>query len=684
MTQARAPRRLPSALGAIALVVFFLYSLSFLYFFVDDEGIAFVFARNLLEGRGFVYNSFEGRVEGYSDFLHVLLSTVWLALLRAAGVDAIGLFFVGKAISMAAALATIWVAFTLMRRSDAVRPEGAAAGLAFLALAGPLAMWSCSSLEAASVGALTIALVAALQRNTGFGDALAAIFGCLLVLLRIDGFVHAGAVVASMLVFGDAQRRRIIFTRVCVPLAVLFVGYHVWRYSYFGEWLTAPLHSKVLHKLTGSTGLVVNAPDRHYALAFLDTYGWPLAAVALLAMSVTVVRDKTARPLLLSAVLMGGYAAIVGDWMAGFRFFVPVLPILSVLIAIALSRVGAPLGMRLVAGLLTVWFCWTAYGYATRYDPLEYRENWWGNPSLRVERFFGPYYGLLEAVQGRIPPGSRTAFNQAGFLPFMLDLDNIDDIGLCSLFVAKLPTTDVIFTEVGRYSPLTNEPALRTANAYLLYREPAYVIARMGILRSANWGDAPGQILAGRYQQILTDPAEEHVVYARTAAPVAPFQQNPRTFLENLAHPSRIRRAAWNVAPVAPADYVERLALLAGNVTHAVFEHRLQIDVEFSDVELPIYEVYVQEIRSAEPAMLILNFDTRSGTRVHQVSQHLAAGRLRNLRLEFPDGLRAARLTIDVVNLGGSAARVRLEDMRLQGQTPELATYVRQLPFPPR
>jgi hypothetical protein len=370
--------------------------------------------------------------------------------------------------------------------------------------------------------------------------------------------------------------------------------------------------------------------------------------------------------------------------MAGFRFFVPVLPIVSVLIAIAVSRVSSARGRRVVVGLLTAWFCWTAYGYATRYDPLEYRRNWWANPSFRVQRFFGPYYGLLEAVQGRIPAGSRTAFNQAGFLPFMLDLDNIDDIGLCSLFVAKLPTTDVIFTEVGRYSPLTSDPALWTANAYILYREPAYVIARMGLLRTANGGDAPGLILARRYQQILNDAADEHIVYARTPESIAPFQQNPRTFLENLAHPSRIRRAAWNVAPVPPADYVERLALLAGGVTHAVFEHRLQIEVQFSDVELPIYEVYLQEIRSAEPAMLVLNFATSSGTRVHQVSQHVAAGRQRHLRLEFPDGLRAARLTIDVANLGASAARVRLEDMRLQGQTPELGAYVRQLPFPPR
>jgi hypothetical protein len=35
----------------------------------------------------------------------------------------------------------------------------------------------------------------------------------------------------------------------------------------------------------------------------------------------------------------------------------------------------------------------------------------------------------------------------------MLDLENIDELGICSRFYAQLPTRDVFFTEVGRYAP---------------------------------------------------------------------------------------------------------------------------------------------------------------------------------------------------------------------------------------
>ena len=71
-----------SALGLVPLL-FLAHAANYLYFFVDDEAIPLVFARHLLEGKGLVYNSFEGRVEGYSDFLHVLLSAFYLLSARA-------------------------------------------------------------------------------------------------------------------------------------------------------------------------------------------------------------------------------------------------------------------------------------------------------------------------------------------------------------------------------------------------------------------------------------------------------------------------------------------------------------------------------------------------------------------------------------------------------------------------
>jgi hypothetical protein len=50
----------PRAIAPVASVLFLAHAARYLYFFVDDEAIPFVYARNLLRGRGLVYTAFEG------------------------------------------------------------------------------------------------------------------------------------------------------------------------------------------------------------------------------------------------------------------------------------------------------------------------------------------------------------------------------------------------------------------------------------------------------------------------------------------------------------------------------------------------------------------------------------------------------------------------------------------------
>src|SRR4029453_17981453 len=96
---------------AVAFVVFATYTANFLYFFVDDEGISLVYAQQLLRGHGLVDNSLEGRVEGYTNFLHVMLDTALLAGVRALRWPKLSVFFLGKAVSLLAGFGTILVTF---------------------------------------------------------------------------------------------------------------------------------------------------------------------------------------------------------------------------------------------------------------------------------------------------------------------------------------------------------------------------------------------------------------------------------------------------------------------------------------------------------------------------------------------------------------------------------------------
>src|SRR3954471_1371806 len=133
-------------LSVSAAVVFCLYASLFLCFFVDDEAIPLIYARNLLRGRGLVYTVLEGRVEGYSDFLHVLWSAAVLGATRALGWSALAPLLVGKAVSLAAGATLVVYTARTLRRLD-LPLSASVAALGFLCLAGPLAVWSASSLE---------------------------------------------------------------------------------------------------------------------------------------------------------------------------------------------------------------------------------------------------------------------------------------------------------------------------------------------------------------------------------------------------------------------------------------------------------------------------------------------------------------------------------------------------------
>ncbi len=678
---------MPSRLGLFFVLLFLAYALNFLYFFVDDEAIPFIYARNALRGRGLVYNSFEGRVEGYSDLLQVFVAAAILIVTKLTGLSRLAVFFVGKAISLAAGAATVWITGRAMRLLPGVTRSGGVVGLAFVALAGPLAMWSCSALEAASFGLLVTLLVFGLLSDSRAGDRLALGAAALALLDRIDGFVYAGAVLLAFLAVSRRERAVRLLARVVVPLAIVFVVYHAWRVWYFGELLSAPLDAKVVYKLRPRGAVVEKLPEANYAWRFAQTYGvWP-AAVATVVMAWHGWKSAAGRGLLLAAVILVTYVSFVGDWMAGFRFFVPVLPILALLVALAMSgaaRSRPRLGWGLAAACI-VWVAVAAIRFATRYDDLEYHESWYLHPSRDVARYFPSYYPLYERSRRIMAPGDRTAYNQAGFLPFVLDLDNIDNLGICSTFFAELPTTDIVFTEVGRYGPLTDKPSLRAGDAYLLYREPTFVIERSDLLRPANGGHAPPEILWGRYRAVTTDGIDENVVYARTSETVEPFKTDGHRFLENLAHVSRLRSAYVNGTRVRRRDFTKALPFFYDGAVERRGNGAYELMVVFTERDLDVYELHINHIWSALPAVVRVGLTSATGRTAFDDGFDLAARQGRDYRQYFSSPVRASALALSVSGAPGAANRLRLSDVRVQGQTPELAAYINaRLTFPAR
>jgi hypothetical protein len=689
-----------SAIGVIGVLVFLAYALNFLYFFVDDEGIPFVYAQNLLGGHGLVYNPYDGPLEGYSDFLHVWIASGILAFVKAAGFEKLAVFAIGKVFSLAAGAAIVWVTFLSMRRMPGMRPLGAMVGIALLALAGPLAVWSCSSLEPALFTLLLSLQVYALLHGTE-RRGLALLATVLMLLCRIDGFVYIAAILGCFGLFGvasPAQGQRIwaerwrLLRSVVLPALAVFAIYQAWRIWYFGELLPMPLYSKVLHKLLPADGIVEKERAVPYGVAFLNFYYWLPAIIAAATAWLFVVRSRSERSVLAllgATIMLSGYAAIVGDWMFGFRFFVPVLPLLALLIARVFSELSDAWTLRrrvvprVLAAVCVVWIAVVAYRFEQYYEQSEQQESWLVQPSLDPARFFRLYYALFLQARTIITPGDTSSYNQAGFIPFMLKLNNIDDLGICSKFYAKLPTTDVLFTDVGRYSPLTDKRAMRAGEAYLLYREPKYVIVPTVMLRSTNDGRVPETLIYDYYRLLFVDATDKNAVYVRTPQSVAEFQMNSKRFLENLAHVSNLKSAVINGQRLDAKALGPELPFLRDQTARFTINGTYRAQFQISDENETVREIHVNELWASQPITVDISLREADGDVVFQKRFDMPARELGEYRTTLPDGTEAASMAVEINAPAAEDTRIRLGDVRLQGQSDELAAYLnRMLRFP--
>ena len=657
------------ALTAGACVVFAAYAGCFLYFFVDDEAIPLVYAHNLLRGRGMVYTALEGRVEGYSDFLHVLWSTVVLGATRGLGFTRLAPLLVGKAVSLAAGVLILVVTARALARMQ-MRAAAIAAALGFLCLAGPLAVWSASSLET-SVVALTVlafALATWEERLTP-----AVVCGVLIALERIDGPFYIGAVLVAALAAQPRRWRHAVMVGALTTALVL--AYHGWRYSFFGSLLSAPLAAKVLYRL--NPGVHVVAKEQiAYFFGLLDIYGWT-GAVALAAAAALAIRTPMGRASVAVVLFLGIYAERVDDWMFGWRFAVAMAPFVALVLAIAVDRL--PRRAALAAAVaICVWSGLSARAFLQTYETVEKRPNFWFAPHEGQAAWLGRYYEVLSASRRLMHAGDRIAFNQAGLVTYMLDVENIDDLGICSAFVARLPTTDVYYTGVGRYSPLTNNAAIRTAHAYLLYQNVQFIVTPMDLLVRAN-GGVPDMLLDGAFERVPGTPLRDNVIYRRTAKPIDRFARDPLAFQENVAHYSRVLRAAIDGRVLRDDELGPLLPFLREQVWLHDFNGSLTVDVTFALKDESVTALYIGSLQTSAPATLAVSLQSATGREVYHAE--LPVSGAAPVALALPPGTSATSLSLAIHAPGPT--RVTLRDLRLQGQTEALREYVdRHLRFP--
>jgi hypothetical protein len=470
-----------------------------------------------------------------------------------------------------------------------------------------------------------------------------------------------------------SARRRALLTPA-VTFAVIAAAYGAWRYTYFGSLLPTPVAAKVLYRLSGATNEVVNAPEESYLRSLLAQYG--TAWIAVLATAVVLAwRLRPGRAAAICVIALGAYVGAVGDWMFGWRFVVALLPLTALVISIGVSRIPNRFGWIAAAAILA-WSGVASHAFVATYVKANRWPIFWTRPRSDTSAWLRPYGDLLVAVRGLVSAGDRIAYNQAGIVPYALDLENIDDLGICSRFVARLPTTDVVYTGVGRYSPLRNQPVLETAQAYLLHQDVRFLISRTHLLRGANRGEVPEELLGGYFRYVLTDRSGESALYRRTDKDARVYQRDPDAFTENLAHVSRLVRGSIGQEVVKGRDLAQRFGFLGEERTALTFDTALQVDAQFATSDEDVSTLYIDQIAASVPTeMTVLVFNAQ-GREVGRKPIELTPAS-RSVVERFEPRVRARTLSIRLRATAG-ADRVNIRDMRLVGQSAALREYVRR------
>jgi len=353
-------RRLP--VWPVAFAVYLFHALLFGGWIVDDAGISFVYARNLAQGHGLVSQPGLAPVEGYSNFLWVLLLTPPLLLHLFHPV------WTPKLLSLGLAAGT----FFLLDRS-LTRLSGGSRGLSWmtlllLAVCTPFVIWTVSGLENPLTVFLAVALFwilvterreeAPLPSSAGRWALLAGAVAAGLAMTRPDGVVYA----ALYPLLTPRWGRQSVLTslrsgagRAALSIgvfALLFGAFLGFRVLYFGDLYPNTYYAKgspspvaLLPLLTFQPPAVAKLFTLMYG--FAGTWGG-LLLVALGAATAFLAGRRRfhwghAALLAFSGLAVFVYIVLPHDWMPEYRFATPLFPFFYSYVVLLAASLGGEL-----------------------------------------------------------------------------------------------------------------------------------------------------------------------------------------------------------------------------------------------------------------------------------------------------------------------------------------------------
>ncbi len=423
----------------------------------DDAFISYRYARNFAQGQGLVFNEGE-RVEGYSNFLYILLLTPSFMV-----TDGLGVYYVAFALNLV--LITISFLLFVAQVGRRLGPESARAAAALFALCPVTWVWVASGLETILVLLLQLVAWIALDRiEEGAGMGML----CLLsASLALSFFARPeGVMVTVVVVVHSLMRRRWRLAAWCVlGVGLAAAPYLYWKYSYYGYLLPNTYYAKVSGPLTAR---MLNAATQLRDIVLRQGL---LPHLLALAFALIVLFRRPGSNFWTSvrqipfeagmAVCLLGFWTYVGGDHLGERFLLLLYPLgCAVWLTVVFPRTSRGVQLLLVALLCALQMAPLATD--ARFD--------YGREKYDLWVTLGDY--LKEHGQGR-----TLAIDGAGKVPFLSGLKTIDMLGLNDVYLAH--------REASFFNPGHN----RHDADYVLSRKPDLIAAwvRTGDLDLA-WG----------------------------------------------------------------------------------------------------------------------------------------------------------------------------------------------------
>ncbi|MFP4459302.1 MAG: hypothetical protein ACLFSQ_06925 [Candidatus Zixiibacteriota bacterium] len=419
----------------IVSLVYFANTYFYYPFYSDDSFISLRYVDRFLDGKGLTWNDEGPHVEGYSNFL-------WMMLIAAFGYFGINLVLISRILGILFLYLPILILiyYFAIRSGYSRRLDIIFAALLFYVATGTTGVWAIAGLEQPLVGFLYVLVIIfgyeyLIKRDIRNLIILSFVLG-LLSITRADGPIFSIAVAFGFALAEIVERRRIPVKAILILaiFPILFYGGQIiFRISYYGDYIP-------------NTALVKVSPSLNHAydgfIYIMKGLGSmvPFSLIGLVAIFFMINTKKyRKRGLYLFSALFIYLAYMVfigGDIFPAYRHLLPVVIIFAFAIIDGGSLLLEKIRLESRAIVIALAIIFTFLMLSLQYYHYQYEnartEDWeWYNKKLGIK--------LKNMSDDK---DVSLAITAAGALPYYYEKPCIDMLGLNDYYLPRNPPED--------------------------------------------------------------------------------------------------------------------------------------------------------------------------------------------------------------------------------------------------